>query len=321
MSLRRAQPQRWEMKSFRECRQATAIATRSKCRATGRARIEIPGRRRGSWRLSRWRPTQAPSNFASPTFATQTSRSGREPQSQQSSENRRCARPRCRVDFEHDQLLLPASSIDASGTKRLAADRKIEETPMQQHVLIDVKIEILAFRVEASDRQGAAAVEFYERARSIQGELRARSPRRVRQPLACGHDVAKDVSSRIEWLPWRRHHPLRVAFDPGALDVACLDRTLFVADLDSSAVNRFPDAGLQIADDDSLVPRQPKGSARHEVIHRLKTSDLTFDILNDGDRRLRGRGVRLNAHRDQQAHLSRQFHHETLILRQMKLQK
>ncbi len=40
---------------------------------------------------------------------------------------------------------------------------------MQQHVLIDVKIEILAFRVEASDHQGAAAVEFYERARSISG--------------------------------------------------------------------------------------------------------------------------------------------------------
>ena len=56
-------------------------------------------------------------------------------------EHRSRARPRCRVDFKHDQTLLPASSIDASRTERSAGDRKIEETPVQQHVLIDVKIE------------------------------------------------------------------------------------------------------------------------------------------------------------------------------------
>src|ERR1700686_4612282 len=95
---------------------------------------------------------------------TKTSRSGREPQSQQSSEDRSSARPRCRIYFKHDQTPLPASSIDASRTERFAEDREIKETPVQQHVLIDVEIEILAFRVEPGDHQRAAAVEFYERA-------------------------------------------------------------------------------------------------------------------------------------------------------------
>src|SRR5208337_55561 len=112
------------------------------------------------------------------------------------------------VDFEHDQMLLPAGPIDASGTKRLAADRKIEETPMQQHVLIDVKIEILAFRVEASDHQGPRPLS----------SMSGLDPYRVN----CGPEARGASGSRsLAVTTSRKTYPVESSGCPGVAIIRC----------------------------------------------------------------------------------------------------